>query len=216
MTNEKDVRDQAQHLRERMDNIKGDETPNQDVLTLPPRSKIHKAKDEKKKTKIKLKYPIIRMLMLLFILLPIALLSINYYLNNQEPTFKPASNPNSDYKEEISLDKKEEKMQTETKNSSKTESVDQISQDQGSSESDTVKEVTQVPEPTSTQQDNDVKKTNYDIVFHTVKQEETLYSISQHYYKSRTGEELIKQWNNLNGNDIEVGRVLKIPIKAQK
>ncbi|MFV9832590.1 LysM peptidoglycan-binding domain-containing protein [Bacillus stercoris] len=50
------------------------------------------------------------------------------------------------------------------------------------------------------------------IVKHTVQKKETLYRISMKYYKSRTGEEKIRAYNHLNGNDVYTGQVLDIPL----
>ncbi|MBP1080479.1 MULTISPECIES: LysM peptidoglycan-binding domain-containing protein [Bacillus] len=55
------------------------------------------------------------------------------------------------------------------------------------------------------------KKTN--IIQHTVKGKETLYRISMKYYNSRNGEELIREHNHLNGNEIHSGQVLEIPVQ---
>ncbi|WP_438420143.1 LysM peptidoglycan-binding domain-containing protein [Bacillus siamensis] len=49
-------------------------------------------------------------------------------------------------------------------------------------------------------------------VQHTVQPKETLYRISMKYYKSRAGEEKIRSYNGLNGNDVYTGQVLNIPL----
>ncbi|MEG7356367.1 LysM peptidoglycan-binding domain-containing protein [Bacillus inaquosorum] len=50
------------------------------------------------------------------------------------------------------------------------------------------------------------------VVKHTVQKKETLYRISMKYYKSRSGEEKIRAYNHLNGNDVYTGQVLDIPL----
>ncbi|MBT2575494.1 LysM peptidoglycan-binding domain-containing protein [Bacillus sp. ISL-51] len=50
------------------------------------------------------------------------------------------------------------------------------------------------------------------VVKHTVQQKETLYRISMKYYKSRAGEEKIRSYNRLNGNEVYAGQVLSIPL----
>ncbi|KJJ41815.1 hypothetical protein UM89_11075 [Bacillus subtilis] len=50
------------------------------------------------------------------------------------------------------------------------------------------------------------------VVKHTVQKKETLYRISMKYYKSRSGEETIRAYNHLNGNDVYTGQVLDIPL----
>jgi LysM repeat protein len=56
-------------------------------------------------------------------------------------------------------------------------------------------------------------KENYRIVEHTVGPEDNLYRISVKYYGGRSGEDLIKQWNQLSGDSVYEGQVLKIPLK---
>ena len=57
--------DQAENLRKKMENISEQQ---EDELQLPPRSEVHK----KKKTKWKVKHPLVRILALFFVLLPIS------------------------------------------------------------------------------------------------------------------------------------------------
>jgi hypothetical protein len=50
-------------------------------------------------------------------------------------------------------------------------------------------------------------------VTHTVQPNETLADISIQYYGTKDGIERIKLANHLEGNDIQAGQVLKIPLK---
>ncbi|WLR50081.1 LysM peptidoglycan-binding domain-containing protein [Bacillus tianshenii] len=50
------------------------------------------------------------------------------------------------------------------------------------------------------------------VIKHTVQENENLYRISLKYYGSRKGEAIIRRANNLEGNRVEVGQVLKIPL----
>ncbi|OZM57240.1 hypothetical protein CIB95_07185 [Lottiidibacillus patelloidae] len=61
-------------------------------------------------------------------------------------------------------------------------------------------------------QDNE-NDNNVKIVIHTVIDNETLYKISMKYYGSRKGEQLIKEYNKLEDNNIYVGQELKIPLE---
>lgn len=76
-------KDQAEQLRKRMQQEENDEAKLDekdapfDVSSLPPRSAVHKGK--KKQSKHKLKYPLIRLLVFFFILLPFVVLSIYTY-----------------------------------------------------------------------------------------------------------------------------------------
>lgn len=65
------------------------------------------------------------------------------------------------------------------------------------------------PEPAAASEPNE----NYRIVEHTVGPEDNLYRISVKYYGGRSGEDLIKQWNQLSGDSVYEGQVLKIPLK---
>nr|WP_239454507.1 LysM domain-containing protein [Bacillus suaedaesalsae] len=155
----------------------------QDVLALPPRSKVHNVRDEKKKTKVKFKYPLVRFLAFLFVLLPVAILVYTFYLSSelQEKKQLPKKREQSPYKEEISINLNNDET---------------IIHSQGYEEESSA-----------------VNEEEYKILFHTVQAEETLYTISQHYYNSREGEALIKEWNDLDTNEVTNGQVLKIPLK---
>nr|WP_259545116.1 LysM peptidoglycan-binding domain-containing protein [Heyndrickxia oleronia] len=59
---------------------------------------------------------------------------------------------------------------------------------------------------TNSQTNNEDQK----IIFHTVQPNETLYSIALKYYHSKSGIDLIKQWNDLSNDGIIVGQVLEI------
>ncbi|MDI3411574.1 LysM peptidoglycan-binding domain-containing protein [Bacillus sonorensis] len=49
------------------------------------------------------------------------------------------------------------------------------------------------------------------VIQHTVAEKETLYRISMKYYKDRSGEEKIRNYNQLSGNNVYAGQVLDIP-----
>ncbi|MDY7430902.1 LysM peptidoglycan-binding domain-containing protein [Bacillus sp. V26] len=70
------------------------------------------------------------------------------------------------------------------------------------------KEQEQVQQQSEPVQDTEAKR----IVQHTVQKKETLYRISMKYYKSRSGEEKIRAYNHLNGNDVYTGQILDIPL----
>jgi type IV pilus assembly protein PilO len=57
--------------------------------------------------------------------------------------------------------------------------------------------------------------TNYTIIKHKVKQGETLYSISQEYYRDRGGEEIIREWNQLTTDTVYTRQVLEIPFEEK-
>jgi LysM repeat protein len=220
MSKSKDNRDQAQLLRNRMNTNTEEENSSIDMLELPPRSRVHKVKDEKKKTKVKLKYPMVRFLALLFVLLPIAILGYTYYQNNQPPAANMVSNNQNEspYKEEISLDSSngEKVKANKAVESVKEENDENNNEDDRQVGEEETTENTSEPQGGQPSSSPETNEDNYDIVFHTVKNGDTLYSISQHYYNSRSGEELIKKWNGLKSNKVENGKVLKIPVTPSK
>ncbi|MFT4413132.1 LysM peptidoglycan-binding domain-containing protein [Fredinandcohnia humi] len=195
--------------------------------TLPPRSEVHKEK--KKKTKVKIKYPIIRLLALLFVLLPVAILSYQYNPDNKtkesthsnkSSTFESIPYEKEEVEQPEELPVKEDKPDDDTASASHTTDQQQEPEDKQTTTTPTGPNYDKnkiSPPEESTVRTEPVNKEEsiekYDIKYHKVQADETLYSVSIKYYKSRSGEELIKRWNNLNGETIMEGQVLRIPIK---
>ncbi|WP_142354019.1 LysM peptidoglycan-binding domain-containing protein [Fredinandcohnia onubensis] len=196
--------------------------------TLPSRSEIHRQK--KKKTRFKIKYPIIRLLALLFILLPVAILSFKFNTNPEKLEASPVKK--SANFESISYENKDEAVrypetdeeetpteETETERVPETTEQEETKQPEVKKQEEPKEEAgQQVNENTSSNEEakqpvQEQPKDRYDVKYHKVKADETLYRISMKYYKSRSGEELIKRENNLNGDTVIEGQVLKIPIK---
>ncbi|WP_449536786.1 LysM peptidoglycan-binding domain-containing protein [Ferdinandcohnia sp. Marseille-Q9671] len=202
--------------------------------SLPPRGVVHKKK--KKKTKFKIKYPVVRLLALLFVLLPIAILS--YKFNSDTDFLKPAPVKKSSNFESISYEKPEEtkpssetpkeedpiteEPQIEDQNDEEPKSVDNETPTENAVEEKGKEEIPQ-KELTAAekeaakqpQQQEEKPKDQYDVKYHKVQPEETLYRISMKYYNSREGEDLIKRWNDIDGDTVVSGQVLRIPIKIQ-
>jgi LysM repeat protein len=176
---------------------------------LPPRSEYHKEK--RKKTKFRIKYPIIRLLALFFILLPVSIWGMTSYIENQEHVKTMFSNHTQRNYEEINYAEKEmTKNITVSTPDPEKESViieDEAKAELESSISD--KQETEESGKTTTEKN----KGNYELKYHTVKANENLYRISMKYYHSRSGEEILKQWNKLTSAEIYEGQVLVIPIK---
>lgn len=82
MNKEDPFRDQAERLRKTIERNNFAEGKVVERTQMPPRSSIHKKK--RKKNKWKLKYPIIRLLVLFFILLPITILSIYFAITKDK------------------------------------------------------------------------------------------------------------------------------------
>ncbi|USK37762.1 LysM peptidoglycan-binding domain-containing protein [Cytobacillus firmus] len=81
MSKEDPYRDQAERLRKRIDR-KQETGDSVQKSALPPRSRIHQEK--RKKNKWRVKYPVIRLLALFFILLPITIFSIYQYVSSDK------------------------------------------------------------------------------------------------------------------------------------
>ncbi|MCY8971685.1 LysM peptidoglycan-binding domain-containing protein [Bacillus atrophaeus] len=122
--------------------------------------------------------------------------------------------PSESKKEQAEDNKPSEnkKETTEEKESSIHKKVDTKANEKSESKASAAA----APEETKTvQKDTQQAQTKEDatrVVKHTVKKKETLYRISMKYYKSRAGEDKIRNYNNLNGNEVYTGQVLNIPL----
>jgi LysM repeat protein len=101
MNKEEPYRNQAERLKQRIEKINEQTTEVQEKL--PPREQIHRQK--KKKTKWKLKYPVIRLLVLFFILLPIIIFSVNSYIDGKNLGGPEKTSGNSTGYETINFEK---------------------------------------------------------------------------------------------------------------
>jgi LysM repeat protein len=184
--------DQAEGLRELV------QQKNQSIkeggLSLPPRSEVHRKKPKKreKKKKWKLKYPLVRLLVLFFILLPISMLSI-YYTNQ---------------------DSKIVTVVTRSETGS-YELVDIASGEKGTTELSGSTTAAQNRPGLKTKKTNK-KETGQKVITHVVQENETLYSIAMKYYQSDRGMEIIKKWNHLQNTKLHRGQVLQIPVTDVK
>ncbi|APH04568.1 LysM peptidoglycan-binding domain-containing protein [Bacillus weihaiensis] len=217
--------DQAENLRTKMIDEYKDQHGD-----YPPRGEVHKKKE--KKSKFKLKYPVISLLALLFTLVPIFIFSIHLYYSGNNGLNGNSEKDSNEYvyikkqgntseskvskepKEEAEKSSKEESNQHPDENPEKEtkqeESIDVAANteeltDVSSNES----VITTPPKQESTNQQEEYA----DIITHKVGAGETLFRIAIKYYNSRNGEEIIRQYNGLNGNEIYEGQILKIPIK---
>lgn len=116
MTKEEPYRDQAEKLRQKIEKI---HEPNDEDSSLPPRSDLHRHK--KKKTKWKLKYPLIRLLVLFFILLPITIFSVYSYLADKHISSEKASVSSKGY-ETINFEKAQKKQKAKVNSTNKKNS----------------------------------------------------------------------------------------------
>lgn len=211
--------DQAEGLRTRMiDEYK------QEYGKYPPRSEIHKGID--KKTKLKMKYPIISILAVFFILLPVFILSMNLYYGTQEDQNSSETIVGEDrvyiqQSNDQSLETTEPQNSTEDVEIESEEITEEANVDVESEESSSNTETTdkQVVDSSSSSNESiqsegkDHVEQYKEIKTHKVAAGETLFSIAIKYYNSRSGEDIIREYNHFTGNEIYEGQILKIPIK---
>lgn len=234
MNREDPYRDQAERLRKKIDkNTDGMENqPQAGKEKLPPRSRHHQKK--KKKNKWKIKYPVISLLALFFILLPVVVLSIYHYLTADNPgNTEKASTTNSDF-ETVGYENKEDSIKKEVEeNKEVSNTKDEAAKDSKQTDPDSsiptprdpvtgdendkgLTEPSKESENQSNQEqekDQQVQDEEAAVIYHTVKSNENLFRIALKYYKTQDGVEIIRKANNLNGTDIHVGQVLTIPKK---
>ena len=217
MNKEEPFRTQAERLKQRIEKINEETSEGRDKL--PPREQIHREK--RKKTKLKVKYPIIRILVLFFILLPIVIFSAYSYLEEGKSNKIEKVTGESPGYEVINFEKSETESSSVTKVDENKEDNSTVEIEEDAIEvQQPVSPETQVLEPVSEQGDNNIPNTDKNssastetTITHTVKTGENLYRISLKYYRSKAGEEIIRKANKLKGNEIYVGQVLKIPVK---
>jgi LysM repeat protein len=229
VNHEEPYRNQAERLRQKIEKVKD----GGDVIIvkseLPSRTDIHRNK--KNKTKLKVKFPIIRLLALFFILLPVVIISAYSVLGSKEinnsdkvstvdrggyeinvedsdvlePVGEEITEETPPIEEvEVIVDTEEEKNE----NASDEETIETVKEE----ESDTTNKTSTDKEQIQTDTSNKGETTsNNNLVYHTVQPNENLFRIALKYYQSQSGIEIIQKANNLNGNEIMVGQVLKIP-----
>ncbi|TKC19752.1 LysM peptidoglycan-binding domain-containing protein [Robertmurraya kyonggiensis] len=230
MNKEEPLRDQAQRLRKRISKkseVQEELVTTSSTSTLPPRSRVHQQEQKRKKTRVKLKYPIIRLLALFFILLPIVSFSIYTINHNKEKAATESVDNNergniesvnvTDEDEgasisdstvvEENVENVNEEVVAESVTDQEAEIVEPEEAENLSSTETTVNDKSTTPPVTATETSTDKGS----IQSHTVQPGETLYRIAMKYYGSQTGIEKIKQANNIQGNEIQVGQTIKIP-----
>lgn len=213
MNKEEPTRAHAERTKKRIEKVQSGVEDHIDSNGLPPRNEIHQQK--KKKTKLKLKYPVIRILALFFILLPIVSFSI-YTINENKKTNPVGTvvNDRSDYevvdvevekKDETKADREEDAQTSPNELINQPTTVEDIELG-GSSD------ISSTPDPKD--KNSPAKKANKEVKFkyHKVQPDETLFKISMKYYHTQSGIDRIKDANGIQGNEILVGQTLKIPI----
>jgi LysM repeat protein len=213
MNKEEPFRSQAERLKRRIEKINEETTEVRDQL--PPREQIHREK--RKKTKWKIKYPIIRILVLFFILLPIVIFSAYSYLEEEKGKKTEKVNGDSSGYEVINFEKPETESTIETKveendNAPVEDNLDAIEVQKSISPDTTIESPAPGPITNSGKGTDKNAEPAPQVIYHTVKSGENLYRISLKYYHSKAGEDIIRKANNISGNEIHLGQVLKIPL----
>ena len=218
MNKEDPYRDQAEKLRQNLERKEFEEGQLVQREELPPRSRLHHQKH--KKNKWKLKYPVIRLLVLFFILLPITIFSIySAIAGDKVGKILKTDGESSEGFETINIEKydnnpidkeiqvEEEKVDEDSKSSVSTPEDPNSENDQDSL---TQAGVTDTQDLVTRDKSNESITAN--TVYHTVQPGETIYRISIKYYQSKSGIDTIRSVNNLSSNEIRVGQVLTIPL----
>ncbi|KEZ50753.1 LysM peptidoglycan-binding domain-containing protein [Metabacillus indicus] len=195
----------------------------------PSRSEIHKKKEKKKSP---YKYPAVTLLAIFFFLLPIGFYYTISYFDERSKTVDGENI--SDYEDVLIKYGDDEEQETDDQSSQAPDESNSAAAPEGQTEqtetmtasadlsagtggqgeaSETKPEPQPEKEPKPEPEAAAEPKENYRIVEHTVGPEDNLYRISVKYYGGRSGEDLIKQWNQLSGDGVYEGQVLKIPLK---
>ncbi|XXM74139.1 LysM peptidoglycan-binding domain-containing protein [Lysinibacillus sphaericus] len=225
-------RDKADKSKQKIERVQEEPAPKKRE-PLPPRSELHREK--RKKNKVKLKYPLISLLLLFFILMPLTVFSIySYFDNRNEPltVFSEEKNEVQEVQYEGNNDDGESSAvseeTTESKQAEQEEAAVSEEPVKEDKEKDTKREKklpaakaaeveepekAETPEPaTEPGQGTPAQEADSEIVYHTVQPSETIFRIAMKYYHSQNGIEIIKSANNLPTNEIQSGQVLKIPL----
>jgi LysM repeat protein len=221
-------RDQAAKLKQKIERVP-EEASFKKREPLPARSELHREK--KKKNKWRMKYPLISMLLLFFILLPLTVFSIYSYFDSRDGPLVVMSEDVDDVEEvrydqsdndnEESIGEADSKEEEVAGNDKSEESLNEVAPSVTGKEQPASTEPASPPaeqesaeeKPTEEENEEPVEEqpTNK-IVYHTVASKETLFRIAMKYYNSQSGVERIKEWNNIQNNEIQTGQVLEIPL----
>ncbi|WP_144547523.1 LysM peptidoglycan-binding domain-containing protein [Bacillus sp. X1(2014)] len=206
MNSEEPYRDQAERLKQRIEKINEKMDLKDD---LPPRERIHRQK--KRRTKWKLKYPVIRLLVLFFILLPIIIFSVISYRDgatkvngvpkNTEDSvgYETINLETSDDEEEPKVEDLDQSKETNPVDNTTVQPSNEVKQAETTEPIKKTAEVSTEPQKNST-------------VTHKVKPNENLYRIALKYYHSPKGMDIIMKANNLKSKQVNAGQILKIPL----
>ncbi|WP_051404936.1 LysM peptidoglycan-binding domain-containing protein [Bacillus cihuensis] len=185
---------------------------NMNSKPLPSRSEIR----AKKKKKRKNKFLLIKLLAAFFIAMPIAIFFLLPFLEKQKPISLSPQKLVSGF-ETVEVTKHTDGIKsnemTEEKQGKTNDSETIPASANRPIESEKTQEKASVIERKDKKQES---KDGYQIVYHTVSPNESLFIISMNYYNSGDGIDFIKEWNHIQGDEIQVGQVLEIPLKEKE
>ncbi|MGV3466928.1 MAG: LysM peptidoglycan-binding domain-containing protein [Heyndrickxia sp.] len=223
--------DQVEKRKQRLEkvNYKDDKGGEEEVSL--SRMELHHSKKRKKKKKRN--FPLLKVLLTFFILLPIStILAYTYFSQHQSPLkvgslTSPGGEEVSYETDNSDLPQKQQTVENTDKNSNETAINDEQSSDSNSNIASngttTVQNTENKVEQVNQEQnasDNSEQVTNaqtnetanIQIIDHVVQPKETLFSISMKYFHSKDGIEKIIQQNHIINNEIQVGQTLQIPL----
>ncbi|RIW28001.1 LysM peptidoglycan-binding domain-containing protein [Bacillus salacetis] len=217
-------RAQAEKLRQKIEKVEPvpEQKETEQKRTLPKRSELHQ---EKKKT---VKYPLIKGMAAFFILLPLIMFGI-YSVLDINPNENRSIVTEKGQREEVTYETRdiEEEVKSGSNSDKNTEAAvrepEPESPPQPAEEPQTAvqkkapaEEVDEEDLVQLAEQEEAAEETGYQenvqIIEHVVKPQETLFRIAMNYYKSQAGMDKIKEWNNIENNDLQAGQVLEIPL----
>lgn len=229
MNNNKDL-DQADGLWEEVQ---------KESNKLPSRSELH-AHKRNTKTKWKMNFPFVRLVGVLFLLIPISILAVHF--NDKDSSFldkiftppvknvEPISIPrNVSANTSVNNEKEKELASTEQVSAEEEDKEEQAEvkeekETSGRGKTAEVKEVKESSAPVNTNSSVGTEteeatteavneeQSNVNYVEHVVQESENLFRISMKYFSSREGERIISDYNNLVNDQVIVGQKLIIPI----
>ncbi|WP_042355237.1 LysM peptidoglycan-binding domain-containing protein [Bacillus rubiinfantis] len=223
MNKETPYREQAEKLKQPI--LITEETTGEYEF-LPSRRKLHGRKRRKTKSKWQFQYPLIRILVLSFVLLPVVIFGLVNHLGNTKNKILSSTENTIGYetvqleqtKDEsdnklIEADQPEaaedaqqpiEKKKEPKAGNGKAESTSELpSQALGSQQRST----TQAEDKSPTSRETEEQK----IIYHKVQSQDTLYKIAMTYYHTPDGMEIIKEANHLTNDQVNIGQILRIP-----
>ena len=225
----KEVHKENETLTEELSELDGSEEFS--TANLPSRNEIDSKKNQK--TKVKIKFPFVKMLALFFVIILGTVWVVATQMTKDSDSAKSFSEKESEYEESIGEisgfdDEEEEKENEEAavkeEATEETKEADTDTEQQESAEEEKVTEETKVTttetagtadskeQTTNSKEETEsVPTVNNSVTEHVVQSNENLFRIALKYYSSAEGVEIIKRYNGLSSNEITVGQVLKIP-----